>query len=247
MNCLDFKRLALSDPNSNDASFILHSKNCVDCLQYVGEIRQMDADLSGSLDVSVPSSLMARLELNQMLEEEASSDNSSNLFGRRYAIAASFAAILFVAGFMANSFWSGSNNALGDDYQALLAGVIEHVNEQPMTPVWSAEKANEAANMHLSNYDGDMKLKFLENLQFTRICPMGKYRGLHASLETGSGNVTFAYIKGKKVDDLMDASYEGYAVRVKPLRDGNLIIVSHTNKALQEADKQLDDAIYWNI
>lgn len=246
MNCLDFKRLALSDPNSSEPSFILHAKECPDCLKYVGGIRQMDSELSNSVEVQMPASLMARLELNQMLEEETQ-DRASNISGfRRYAIAASFAAALFVSGFFAsNSF--GPANSIGDDYQALLAGVVEHMNEQPLTPVWDAQRANESANTHLANYDGEMQLKFLENLQFSRICPMGQYRGLHASLETPDGQVTFAYIKGDKVDDLVDASYEGYVARVKPVRGGNLIIMSRTNKALQVADKQLEKAIYWDI
>ncbi len=246
MNCLDFKRLALSDPNSAEPSFILHSKECPDCLKYVGSVRQMDADLSSSIDVQMPSSLMARLELNQMLEEEAKETEQQSLGFRRYAIAASFAAALFVSGFFASNFFKPVDS-IGADYQALLAGVVEHMHEQPMTPVWDAQKANDSVNTHLSNYDGEMQFKFLENLQFSRICPMGQYRGLHATLETPNGQVTFAYIKGEKVDDLLDASYEGYVARVKPVRGGTLIIMSHTNKALQVADKQLEDAIYWDI
>ena len=116
-----------------------------------------------------------------------------------------------------------------------------------MTPVWDAQKANDSANAHLANYDGEMQLKFLENLQFSRICPMGKYVGLHASLDTEEGVVTFAYIKGDNVEDLLDATYEGYVARVKPVRGGNLIIMSRTNKGLQVADKQLEEAIYWDI
>jgi len=245
MNCLDFKRLALSDPNSGDQSFILHSNECPDCLKYVGSIRQMDSDLSSSVDVQMPTSLMARLELNQIIEEEAKEQKSSSNF-RRYAIAASFAAALFVSGFVASNYF-GPANEIGKDYEALLAGVIEHVNEQPMTPVWDAQRANKSVNTHLANYDGEMRMKFLENLQFSRVCPMGEYRGLHASLETSNGQVTFAYIKGDKVDDMLDASYEGYATRIKPVRGGNLIIVSRTNKALQVADKQLENAMYWDI
>lgn len=245
MNCLDFKRLALSDPNSVEPSFILHSKECPDCLKYVGGVRQMDSDLSSSIDVKMPESLMARLELNQMLQEDADHDEKKGSF-RRYSIAASFAAVLFVSGFMASNFF-GSNDQIDQDYKALLSGVLEHMNEQPLTPVWDPQRANESVNTHLANYDGDMKLKFLENLQFARICPMGKYRGIHASLETPSGQVTFVYIKGDNVDDLMDASYEGYATRIKPVRGGNLVIVSRTNTALQVADKQLEKAMYWDI
>ena len=246
MNCLDFKRLALSDPNSAEPSFVLHSKECPDCLKYVGGIRQMDADLSKSVDVQMPSSLMARLELNQMLEEEASEQVSSSRGFRGYAIAASFAAALFVSGFFASNYFAVPNS-IGTDYEALLSGVVEHMNEQPLTPVWDSQRANQSANTHLANYDGEMKLKFLDNLQFSRICPMGQYRGLHASLETPDGQVTFAYIKGDNVDDVLDASYEGYVARVKPVRGGNLVIMSRTNKALQVADKQLEDAIYWEI
>lgn len=240
MNCLDFKRLALSDPNSSEPSFILHSKDCPDCLKYVGSIRKMDSDLSSSLDVQMPESLMARLELNQVLQEE---QQSSGKF-RQYAIAASFAAALFVSGFVANSFY-GSNSTIEQDYQALLAGVVEHMNEQPLTPVWDSAKANKSVNTHLANYDGNMKMKFLENLQFSRVCPMGRYVGLHASLETPVGQVTFAYIKGDTVDDILDASYDGFVTRVKPLKEGNLIIISRTNNALKVADEQLEQAIYW--
>jgi len=70
MNCLEFKRLALSDPNSQETSFIEHSKSCPDCLKYVTEIRQMDAGLSASLDADVPIELVAKLKLNQELNQE---------------------------------------------------------------------------------------------------------------------------------------------------------------------------------
>ncbi|MBL4674170.1 MAG: DUF3379 family protein [Arenicella sp.] len=246
MKCLEFKRLALSDPNSSVHGFVEHSANCPHCLKYVGGVRQMDADLASSVDVEMPAALMARLQLNQELSEE--SENSaikSVLPIRRYAMAASFALALFVAGFMASNQFNGSS--IGDDYQALLSGVVEHMNEQAITPVWSAERANLNATTLLASYDPSLKLKFLSNLQFSRICPMGQYKGLHASLETTDGQVTFAYIKGDSVGQLLDAGYEGYISRVKPVRGGNLIIMSRTNKGLQEADSQLEKAMYWDI
>lgn len=247
MDCLNFKRLALSDPNSREHSFVEHSGTCADCLKYVGGVRQMDANLLSSVEVEMPSDLMARLQLNQELAEEAETlaMNVSQPI-KRYSIAASFALALFVAGFMASNQF-GDSNAIGEDYEALLAGVVQHMGEQPITPVWSAEKANSNANTLLASYDPDMKLKFLSKLQFSRICPMGQYKGLHAGLETVDGQVTFAYIKGDSVGELLDAGYEGYVSRVKPVRGGNLIIMSRTNKSLEEADKQLKEAMYWDI
>jgi len=109
------------------------------------------------------------------------------------------------------------------------------------------ELANSRANILLSSYDGEMKLKYLKNLQFSRICPMGKYKGLHASLETHDGQVTFAYIKGDSIGDVLDAGYEGYVSRVKPVKGGNLVIISRTARSLEKADKELQEAMYWEI
>jgi len=243
MNCLEFKKLALSEPGCKDIKFLEHSQSCSDCLKYLNSVRQMDADLASSLDVTVPDDLMARLKLNQLIEEEEIVTSSPV---RKYAIAASFALAVFVAGFVASGQF-GVKNAVGEDYQTLMAGVVEHMNRSSFTPVWDAAKANKNTTALLASYDSEMKMKYLENLQFGRICPMGKYRGLHASLETEHGQVTFAYIKGDSVGELLDAGYEGYVARVKPVRGGNLIIFSKTEMGLQQADTQLEEAMYWDI
>jgi len=241
MNCLEFKRLALSEPNSSDVSFIEHSTACADCLKYVSSIRRMDADLADSLDVEMPSGLIARLQLNQELVE----DNKSN-YTQRFAIAASFAVALFVAGFMFSTQFN-LDNQISEDYESLLSGVLEHMNEVPISPVWDNQRANRTVNTLLASYDDSLKFKQMENLQFGRICPMGEYRGLHATLETSDGTITFAYIKGDSIGDLLDASYEGYVTRVKPVRGGTLLIISRTQKSLDQADQDLEEAMYWDI
>lgn len=243
MNCLDFKRLALSEPNSKQVSFVEHSKECPECLKYIGSVQKMDADLGSSLNVEMPKDLVARLQLNQ---EMTQSTSTGGFAVRRYAIAASCALALFVAGFIASNQYGASSN-LESDYQALLSGVVEHMNEQPITPVWDVERANRNASALLASYDDELKMKPMSNLQFSKICPLGLYRGLHATLDTVDGQVTFAYIKGDPVEALKDAGYKGYVSRVKPVRGGNLVIVSRSQKSLDQADNQLEEAMYWDI
>ena len=258
MNCIEFKRLALSDPNSGDHDFVIHSKDCPDCLKYVSGVRKMDMDLSNSLDIDLPSDLIARLQLNQEMAESFDDDRddapdnkstSANVIAfqpmRRYAIAACLAVSLFVAGFMASGQFAG--NQIGSEYEILLSGLVEHMDEQAVTPIWDADRANTTANALLASYDGEMQIKYLENLQFARICPLGNHKGLHSSLMTENGQVSFAYVKGEPVREPLDASYEGYVSKVKPVRGGNLIIVSRSNKGVQQADTQLKEAIYWDI
>ncbi|MEM7357897.1 MAG: DUF3379 family protein [Pseudomonadota bacterium] len=245
MNCLEFKRLALSDPNSKDVSFIEHSNSCPDCLKYISGVRKMDADLTSSLDVNMPSDLTARLQLNAELIDEAEQVGKRSA-SQRYAIAASVAIALFVGGFMLSN-QIALNEEINSDYQNMLAGVLEHMNEQPITPVWEPARANSTVNALLASYNTDVRFKQLDSLQFGRICPMGQYRGLHASMETEHGQITFAFIKGEALGELLDASYHGYITRVKPVRGGNLVIFSRSQKSLDQADRQLEDAMYWDI
>lgn len=245
MNCLEFKRLALSDPSSKDHSFIAHAEQCAECLSYVGDIRKMDAELADSLRVEVPTDLTARLQLNSEMQRD--NDASSLVPSRRYAIAASIAIALFVGGFMVSNQLGPQPGELTEDYQKLLAGVVEHVNERPMTPVWDTVTAHNRVNALLASYDDSLQINQLKNLQFGRICPMGQYKGLHATIESGNGQTTFAYIKGEPVGDLLDTSYEGYITRVKPVKGGNLIIVSRTQRSLDEADAEIQKAMVWDI
>ena len=137
MNCFEFKKLALSDPNSRDASFIKHSAECPDCLKYVASVRKMDADLAASLDVAVPSDLVARLQLNT----EISVDEQKAKPVRQYAIAASFAVALFVAGFMASSQFSGQNNIIAVEVDFESLGAFEAAHQKMLSQV-SAEDWN---------------------------------------------------------------------------------------------------------
>ena len=245
IDCLEFKRIALSEPNSKQHQFVEHAENCPDCLKYVGGVRKMDADLSESLNVNMPSELMAKIQLNQGLQESAT-QASSSFWSPPRAIAASLAAALLVGGVMfLNPFVT--NEQIGQDYQRLLSAVMEHVEEVPATEVWGADRANRSVNAVLAAYDGTMQLEYMDNLQFGTICPMGEYNGLHATLDTSGGQVTFAYLKGDSVTAVQDMSMNGYMSRVKPIKGGNLIIISRNASGLNVADEQLTKAVYWDI
>lgn len=204
----------------------------------------MDTDLADSLAVTIPSDLSARLQLANEMRDSHEQGRSAVT---KYAMAASVAVALFVGGFMLSTQLNQQAGEISKDYEKLLAGVIEHVDERPMTPVWGAARANKTVNTLLASYDESLQIKQLDTLQFGRICPMGEYRGLHATLESSNGTTTFAYIKGEPVGELLDASYDGYITRVKPVRGGNLVIVSRSQSSLEQADKDLKQAMVWDI
>ena len=245
IDCLEFKRLSLIDPRRHDvredAAFLAHAKECVDCQGYLASVLKMDNGLRDSMAVEAPPELIARLKLNREL------DTSTGLNWRMpRALAASVAAIAVSIGIA----WVGlgsSGKAPGEDYQILIAAVMEHMHEVPTTPVWDSQQANTSVAASLASYDQSVSLKPLPNLQFGNICPMGQYRGLHAVLDTEDGQVTFAYIKGEPIGQLEDHSSEGHMIRVRPVFGGNIIVISRNQRGLELADSQLSDALYWDI
>ena len=252
MECLEFKRLALSDPNSTEANFVEHAENCPCCLKYIGGVREMDANLAASLDVNVPGDLLARLELNQIEEQDKKSGTRFSM----YAKAAGLAAIMFVSGFFLKD--TLFVNPPADTYvshggasqvtEGMVVKVVEHMEKYPLNPIWGAEKANKSLTTLLASYDPTFKLKNMSRLQFSKICAMDEeHDALHGNLETDHGQITFAYIKGHPVGEVSNTSYKGYLTRVKPIRSGSLVIISHNMYAMEEADQELESAMHWDL
>lgn len=241
MKCLDFQQLALSDPNSDDPEFLVHKAECPNCQQFLLEVQQMDHDLSKSLDVQVPDELIARLKLTQNVSQEKQQRQ-----WRPYAIAASVAMVFLVAGLLITNQWmfQQQQNA---DYLTLIDGVIEHVESHPESPVWSPVKANRDVGILMASYNDSLKFNYLKSLQFGKICPMGKYKGLHATMETPSGQVTFAYFKGEPISKVSTVSYKGYVTLTKPVKDGNLVIISRNRQSVMQAETQLKKVMQWQI
>lgn len=242
MNCLDFRRAILADPNNLDAECRQHEAGCAECASYLKSVKRTDDELKASLDVNMPQDLIARLELNTRLVEE--SRQRSRAKGLALVASVFVAAVLVVMTVGQRFAWQ---QQIGQDYQSLLAGVAEHMHEVPVTPVWDASTANQSVRKVLANYDHRLSFNDMPNLTFGKICPMGKYRGLHAGLQTVHGLITFAYIKGEPVKETHTLMYEGQNAKVKPVKGGNLIIFSPNSEGLQEANEQLSQAIYWDV
>ena len=72
MNCLEFRRIRLSEPSITNPSLSVHRQECEACSGFESEIRQLDEDIYQVLNVDAPDGLAARILLNQNLLAEPS-------------------------------------------------------------------------------------------------------------------------------------------------------------------------------
>lgn len=237
MNCLDFRRLCLSEPNSSQANYLQHNRECAECSDYAKSVRVLDQNIKTSLDIFMPEEFKAKLKLRQTIESETQTRHSRI----RYAIAASLVIAMIASVLMFQKVDTRQ------DYNSLLAGIVEHLNDTPDSLNWVWADAQQQIKLQLASYDENANIAEIKGLRFSRICPMGQYRGLHAMLETEQGLVTFAYIKGDKFEASDLLNYGGYVSKVVPMGNGNLIIVSETQQALPEAENNIVAALSWDI
>ena len=239
MNCLDFRRLCLSEPNSSDKSYVKHGNECPECSDYAKGVCVLDDNIRASLDTAIPDEFKAKLKLRQTIESEAQGRKNR----ARYAIAASFIVAMVVGAFM----FQQRASVQEQDYNDLLAGIVSHMQHsaEPLPP--ESVDLQKAIQLQLASYDKGITVGKIHGLRLANICPMGKYRGLHAEVDTDQGVVSFAYIKGKKlqVSDLME--YGGYYSKVIPMGNGNLIIVSENKQAMPDVESNLVTALKWDI
>jgi len=239
----EFKRLALADPYCQEANFLAKEQSCAQCAEFLASVKAMDSGISKSVDVGVPADLLARLKLRQEIENQNTVRSSTQ---RYFAIAASFMVAVLVAGLMYINFVP-SQQQVAQDYVTLIQGVAEHLEEKEVTPVWDSGYANKEVRVRLASYDPSVRFGDLSGLRFGRICPMGIYRGLHANIEVDGDLVTFAYIKGDPIDVLKDMAYQSRFARVKPVKGGNLVILSQHSDSLDKADDMISQSLKWQI
>jgi anti-sigma factor RsiW len=70
MNCLEFRRLKLTDPYVTDTHANEHRDQCATCSAFEREILMLDSELRGALAVEVPEGFAAKVLLNQSLQPE---------------------------------------------------------------------------------------------------------------------------------------------------------------------------------
>ncbi len=91
MNCLEFRRLVDTDPDTKAEEFIRHKAQCESCAAFASRAARFCSTLSAAARIEVPENLASRVLLRQSFSD------SRVLFSRRSALALA-ASITVVAG-----------------------------------------------------------------------------------------------------------------------------------------------------
>lgn len=235
MECFEFRKVALSNPYTEESSFISHRNECAECETQLRGIVALDEKLVRAIRVAVPSDLKSKLKLRHAIVKE----QRRNYVFKRYAIAAS--AVLAVA----IGFLSYQNHQLNASYLALYNDAMEHVEADSYALTSVQPTAQTRMKMHLAAY-ADMQVGELEGLRYSQICPVGDKKAWHAVMDTPSGVVTVIYFKNSDVPS-KSLIKQGKHSRVVNRGDADILFISDAPGAIDQAEEKVSRVLTMSI
>jgi hypothetical protein len=237
MNCLEFRRLALANPQHPGPAALEHEAACPACARFYLELRQQEEVLYQALSIPIPEGLADRVLL-------LARPRLIDRFGPPRVWLPALAATLVLA--LGLAFMTPR----GMSPETLAAGVIAHVRHEP--EVLAAEGRVPMAKLVRAFERGGGRFiagqPLEETLQATHAgrCPLpGGGTGEHIVLRTAQGKVTLILMPSKPVAAALHLFKDGLAVSVLPAGEGSLALVAESDDLVRDAETDLRSVVRW--
>lgn len=233
MNCMEFRRMLLTDPASSEPAFVEHRRSCPDCAEAVERSVHLERRLREAVNVEVPENLASRILLKQSFEAPARARWWRG--ARAYALAAT---VVLAVGLAALGVASHvEQRRLSEEFVALVNGAPYALAATERVDRGQISEALRAAGVDLAESIG--------NVTFAGPCVIrGKISG-HVVVQGRSAPVTVFLIKEKLVDHRATIHSEQYRGVVVPAGTGTIAIVSAPGESLAHLEALVRAAVRW--
>ena len=233
MNCFEFKKIAMSDPYSEEASFVEHQQSCPDCQQYLQGILAFDNKLVTAMSGGkAPDDFKAQLKLRHVMQRQEERHQRFRWM--------SYAAGIMLA--ITAAFFGVKSHQSTLEFDSLYQQVVEHVEKD--TQAFTTVQATAQARMqsHLASYAGVLNVDELPGLRFSQLCPIGKHKTWHAVVDNGLGMVTVIYFKGNEIPEYSGKEDYNY-VKTISMQNGSIMLLGETKEAVYRAEQEIDRSL----
>jgi hypothetical protein len=207
MNCLEFRRLKLTEPYCVSKEAALHASNCPGCSRFQQETNELDDSLRTALTVEIPEGLAAKVILNQSLKHNPRRPT------RRYwlSLAASFLIAITLIPFLPT--------------QTLDAEIITHLDhEAHQVHGKSGDIDNgEVANVLLAA-GGEIN-DSLGTVTYASKCMMDDQLIAHFVVKNGNETYTLMLIP-EEIDNIIPFQSERWHGLIVPHAAGSLAVIA---------------------
>ena len=229
MNCLEFRRLKLSQPTGLTVAANEHLMTCQGCAEFARRAGEFEVELAAALAVPVPEHLADRVLLNHGLKRDY-----------RATLAGIAAAILLAIG---GTFFAGYIFYAPDP--VLLTQSIHHVLGEPAA--LAAQQSVTQGDMAAALAGSGAKLvaDLGPAVSYLHDCPVPGGMGKHIVVQTPKGKVTVLTMPNRSVRRKGTLEAQGLVAAVMPAGKGSFAIIGESRSALADAELTLQHHIRW--
>jgi len=236
VNCLEFRRQLLIEPQQQGADFLDHAHECPTCGREYRRALEFEKRLSQALTIEPPQGLDSRILLTQQMARRKPRIRT----WRRFQIAAGIILAAGVALFVEHL---GSEH---DKLDALRGEVVAHIEEEPASLLASNESATDRLRPLLATF-GLKQLSSLGEVRYAGICDIGERKGIHIVVRGKTQPVTLILLPGERIKapaQILTSRLEGIIV---PTNYGSLAVVADPKEPVVPVLKRVQPAIAMGI
>jgi hypothetical protein len=234
MNCMEFRRMLLTDPAVSDPDFAEHRRSCPDCGDAVERSAHFERRLREAVNVDVPENLASRILLKHSFQPHPK--RSWWRAPRVYAMAAS---VLLAVGLASMTLTSQmEQRGLSEEFVALVNGAPGALTASDPVSDSEVSETLQAAGLDLAGRIGDITFA-------GRCLVRGKISG-HIVVQGETAPVTVFLIKEQLVTARAAIRSDHYSGVVIPEGTGTIAIVSAPGESIEEVEAQVRSAVRWS-
>lgn len=213
MNCLEFRRELNIHPQSNDADFVAHARECPRCAQAQADALAFEATLARALAIPTPPNLAESILLAQATQQRRES--------QRWRRSSGWLALAAAAVLAVGVGWRVTRaQPLGD------AAIAHMLGQEAPALAYTAPVADAAVRKAFAERGIDLA-KVPADISYVQCCPVGKFKSVHMVMPRANGPVTVMYLVDDHAGQSTDFSHAGWMGRSVPMAHGTLVMIGH--------------------
>jgi Protein of unknown function (DUF3379) len=227
MNCLEFRRQLLAEPQARSAELAEHRLACAACAEFASRLQGFEQVLKEAARVVVPEGLASRIILRQRMALRQQSFWRRGLFALAATVVLTLGVLLVLP------------------QQAPLSleeSVLAHVNDELKHLAEHHDVSLDKVNSGMKNYGAQLTAA-VAKVNFAMPCDMRKSKGYHMVLQGETGPVTVLIMPGDYIEQrkmVADQRFQGVIV---PTTNGSMAIVAETSRDLTHVEQRLKDSL----
>jgi len=227
MNCVEFRRQLLLDPQVDDAQFRQHASDCMRCAEAQQRALGFESALRSALAVPVPAQLAEAILLRQTTEQQ----RGRQRLRRGGALLALAAGVVLAFGV-----------GLRLQAQPLPELVVAHLQREAFVLTQTQPIAEEQVRKAFANL-GVRVGELPADISFVACCPVGRYSSVHLLMPQSNGPVTVLYLTDDQHEARSDFIRDGWLGRSVPFAHGTLVLLAHDAGQFDQIEAQWRTAL----